>query len=139
MIELYLDFQFDSNLCLKTLKNKEQSQIKQGLNWIISRFNFSLILTFCLKTLKKKEQSHMYTQFMNNSALMAATTLLLHVQIICPSLSHYCLWQDGLWSFQTGCTNIESFLHKNQRTQRKLLNFENWISGGLRSFQKSKF
>jgi hypothetical protein len=30
-------------------------------------------------------------------------------------------------------------LHKNQHTQRKLLNFENWINGGLRSFQKSEF
>ena len=24
---------------------------------------------------------------------------------------------------------LESFLHKNQRTQRKLLNFENWTNG----------
>ena len=31
------------------------------------------------------------------------------------------------------------FLPKNQHTQRKLLNFENWISGGLRSFQESEF
>ena len=45
------------------------------------------------------------------------------------------LW-DILWSFQSGGTNLERFLPKNQHTQRKLLNFENWISGGLRSFQK---
>ena len=31
------------------------------------------------------------------------------------------------------------FLPKNQHSQKKLLNFENWISGGLRSFQKSEF
>ena len=49
------------------------------------------------------------------------------------------LWQYGLWSFQTGGTKLERFLPKNQNTQRKLLNFENWISGGLRSFQKSEF
>ena len=49
------------------------------------------------------------------------------------------LWQYGLWSFQTGGTRLERFLHKNQHPQRKLLNFENWISGGLRSFQKSEF
>ena len=49
------------------------------------------------------------------------------------------VWQYGLWSFQTGGTKLERFLHKNQHTQRKLLNFENWISGGLRSFQKSEF
>ena len=39
------------------------------------------------------------------------------------------LWQYGLWSFQTGGTKLERFLPKNQHTQRKLLNFENWISG----------
>ena len=39
------------------------------------------------------------------------------------------LWQYGLWSFQTGCTKLERFLHKNQHTQRKLLNFENWTNG----------
>ena len=49
------------------------------------------------------------------------------------------LWQYGLWSFQTRGTKLERFLPKNQHTQRKLLNFENWISGGLRSFQKSEF
>ena len=35
-------------------------------------------------------------------------------------------WQYGLWSFQTGYTKLERFLPKNQHTQRKLLNFENW-------------
>ena len=49
------------------------------------------------------------------------------------------LWQYGLWSFQTGGTKLERFLPENQHTQRKLLNFENWISGGLRIFQKSEF
>ena len=41
----------------------------------------------------------------------------------------FTLWQYGLWSFQTGYTKLERFLHKNQRTQRKLLNFENWTDG----------
>ena len=35
-----------------------------------------------------------------------------------------------------GGTKLERFLPKNQLTQRKLLNFENWIGAGLRSFQK---
>jgi hypothetical protein len=48
------------------------------------------------------------------------------------------LWQYGLWSFQTGGTKLESFSPKNQFTQKKLFNFENWVSGGLRSFQKSE-
>ena len=39
------------------------------------------------------------------------------------------LWQYGLWSFQTGGTKLERFLPKNQHTERKLLNFENWVSG----------
>ena len=39
------------------------------------------------------------------------------------------VWQYGLWSFQTGGTKLEIFLDKNQHTQRKLLNFENWFSG----------
>ena len=38
------------------------------------------------------------------------------------------LWQYGLWSFQTGGTKLERFLPKNQHTQRKLLNFENWVN-----------
>ena len=37
------------------------------------------------------------------------------------------LWQYGLWSFQTGGTKLERFLPKNQHTQRKSLNFENWV------------
>ena len=49
------------------------------------------------------------------------------------------IWQYGLWSFQKGVTKLERFLPKNQHTQWKLFNFENWISGGLRCFQKSEF
>ena len=37
------------------------------------------------------------------------------------------IWQYGLWSFQT--TKLKRFLPKNQHTQRKLLNFENWVNG----------
>ena len=46
-----------------------------------------------------------------------------------PILRRYRLWQYGQWSFQTGGTKLERFLPKNQHTQRKLLNFENWVSG----------
>ena len=50
------------------------------------------------------------------------------------------VWQYGLWRFQTGGIKSERFLPKNyQHTQRKLLNFENRIYGGLRSFKKSGF
>ena len=33
----------------------------------------------------------------------------------------------GLWSFQMGGAKLDRFLPKNQHTQRKLLNFENWV------------
>ena len=41
----------------------------------------------------------------------------------------WAVWQYGLWSFQSGGTKLERFLPKNQYTQRKLLNFENWVNG----------
>ena len=31
--------------------------------------------------------------------------------------------------FSNGGTKLERFLHKNQHTRRKLLNFENWNNG----------
>ena len=31
--------------------------------------------------------------------------------------------------FSSGITELERFLPKNQHTQRKLLNFENWCNG----------
>ena len=31
--------------------------------------------------------------------------------------------------FSNGGTKLERFLPKNQHTQRKLLNFENWVNG----------
>jgi hypothetical protein len=34
--------------------------------------------------------------------------------------------------FSNGGAKLERFLPKNQHTQRKLLNFENWTNGGLR-------
>ena len=51
------------------------------------------------------------------------------MQIESTFLVEYTLWQYGLWSFQTGVTKLERFLPKNQHTQRKLLNFENWVNG----------
>ena len=41
-------------------------------------------------------------------------------------VTHY-----AMASFQTGDTNFERFLPKNQNTQRKLLDFENWCSREL--------
>ena len=44
--------------------------------------------------------------------------------------------QYGLWSFQMGGSNLERFLHKNQHTQRKLLNFKNWVDGEVKKSAK---
>ena len=41
------------------------------------------------------------------------------------------VWQYSLWSFPEGGTKLERFLHKNQHTQMKVLNFEFWINGKL--------
>ena len=41
----------------------------------------------------------------------------------------YTIWQYGLWSFQAGGTKLERVLSKNQHTQKKLLDFENWVNG----------
>ena len=46
------------------------------------------------------------------------------------------LWQYGLWSFHTGGTKLERFLPKNQHTQRKLMNFENWVNGEVSKIRR---
>ena len=54
----------------------------------------------------------------------------------------YPLWHYRLWSFKSRDTKLKIFLHKNQHTQRKLLNFANWTNGEpqyIRILQKSKF
>ena len=35
----------------------------------------------------------------------------------------------GVFKGRGGGTKLEMFLPKNQHTQRKLLNFENWVNG----------
>ena len=77
----------------------------------ISNFN-SLLRT---KDRQMKRKSDLTSPFRDASQ---------HVQLgLCT------VWQYGLWSFQAGGTKLERFLHKNQQTQRKLLNFENWTNG----------
>ena len=65
------------------------------------------------------------------TSLAAHRATLDHPTTFTPAFSSllYSLWQYGLWSFQTGGTKLERFLPKNQHTQRKLLNFENWVNG----------
>jgi len=51
------------------------------------------------------------------------------------------LWSMVVWvvSFQAGGTKLERFLTKNQRTQRKLLYFQNWCSGEAKCKRMPKF
>ena len=44
-------------------------------------------------------------------------------------MKYSAVWQYGLWSFQMGGKKLERFLPKDQHTQRKLSNFENWSNG----------
>ena len=43
---------------------------------------------------------------------------------VCPSIA---LWQYRFWSFQTGYTKLERFLHKNQHTKRKVCKVDYFI------------
>ena len=40
---------------------------------------------------------------------------------------------NAIWvvEFSSGGTKLEIFLPKNQHTQRKVLNFENWVNGDV--------
>ena len=42
----------------------------------------------------------------------------------------------GCVVFKWGGTKLERFLTKNQRTRRKLLNFENWVNGEVSNVPK---
>ena len=42
-----------------------------------------------------------------------------------------CVMAIGVVEFSNGGTKLERLLPKNQHTQRKLVNFENWCSGKL--------
>ena len=51
---------------------------------------------------------------------------------------HVCIvWQYRLWSFQMEGTKLQRILPKDQHTQRKFLNFENWTNGEVSKSAKS--
>ena len=72
----------------------------------------------CIEQTRKPRICYIRFVFLDHHLIIFG--ILLYVSI---------LWQYGLWSFQTGYTKLERFLPKNQHTQRKLLNFENWVNG----------
>ena len=59
---------------------------------------------------------------------MASTNIFHHLKYLASQIS-------------TGCgvmgTKLKRFLPKNQHTQRKLLNFENWVSGEVSKSAKN--
>ena len=62
------------------------------------------------------------------STILIGSTQTIFSSFIFSGDNIYILWQYGLWSFKTGGKKLERFLPKNQHTQRKLLNFENWFN-----------
>ena len=63
-------------------------------------------------------QSYFKTDMLSKSKSIKFISFLDFYYLCCA------LWQYGLWSFQTGGIKLESFLPKNQHTQRKFLNFK---------------
>ena len=90
-------------------------KVKQRLRWIYFSFLFVLVYFYWNSTKKRtnknKQKWTIYLTF----------------------------WQCGLLSFQVGGTKLERFLPKNQLTQRKILNFENWCNGEVSKSAKFDF
>ena len=61
--------------------------------------------------------------------MSALLNQMYHAQIV-PKVYQY-----GFMSFRDGDTKLETFLPKNQHTQRKLLNFENLANGEVSKFE----
>ena len=82
----------------------------------INQNYFNIIIINCIVKMSTFSQRYTYR------VLQTIQTKLILLCI-------WAVWQYGLWSFQTGGTKLERFLPMNQHTQRKLLNFENWVDG----------
>ena len=83
--------------------------------------------------LTKRELS--FFQILPSLNMIVFPNILVNVSTLFQIL---CTMAIRVVEFPNGGYKIR-FLPKNQHTQRKLLNFENCISGGPRSFQKSEF
>ena len=55
--------------------------------------------------------------------------MLINSRVRTPILRGGSTSSMGCVVFKWGGTKLERFLTKNQRTRRKLLNFENWVNG----------
>ena len=78
---------------------------------------------------------YFFNQFFEELFMLSYVIKSLNEQVL---IQHVCtLQQYRLWSFQMGYTKLERFLPKNQPTQRKFLNFENWTNGEVSKSAKS--
>ena len=96
-------------------------------------FNFhSFTLQFYDHTgIRPKNKLHnLFVVMFEQPSIFAESTKSVHIYFSV----HVKYGNTGCEVFKRGGTKLKSFLPKNQHTQRKLLNFENWISGGLRGF-----
>ena len=79
-------------------------------------------LGFCeIKSLKSAPQKSWTLLQIFNSWMPKFTVI--------KNILHWAIRHYRLWSFKTRDTKLERYLHENQHTQRKLLNFENWTNG----------
>ena len=94
-------------------------QQKQKSNWI-NNINFET----SFRNLKCKWSKKFHLKICNCAQYKL---FFLHTALV-QMYGGCTLWQYGLWSFLAGGTKLERFLPKNQHTQRKILNFENWVN-----------
>ena len=105
---------FDDTTCIPEKKIEYEQSFPSCLNAYMKAGFISPKDSNPVKILKPSKTSTRDCEFEN----------LFEQTAKCPKV-----WQYRLWSFQTGGIKLERFLPKNQHTQRKLLNFENWIMG----------
>ena len=86
--------------------------------------------SFCHRTCRPLSHNILYDlgypKIIENTTLMQNSIMWVQNGLSCRDPL---LWQYGLWSFQSGGIKLERFLPKKRHTQRKLMNFENWVNG----------
>ena len=92
----------------------------------------------CLKTADEEKVLQIQYKYIRTVSFQCLlSTLQNQIEIAYGLFGQY--GNTGCRVFKWGVTKLERFLPKNQHTQRKIVNFENWIIGGIRSFKTSEF
>ena len=76
-------------------------------------------------------QAKLYWFWSNLFSTYFASFPIKHNLVCCDEILSFMNMAVGVAEFQAGGTKLQRFLHKNQHTQSKLLNFEFWINGEL--------